>query len=307
MARGKPTQQPAGTRRRAFIVRLLIPLYLAMIFGLATASAALPIAGARSLPWRIGAIVVAPFVFSIVMLIVAGCLSRLTRSSIVEGRYPRSLGHRIYGPRRLYAVCWTCLYYCSPVYHLMLAVPVLRHLTWRLFGYRGNLDFTIYPDTWIRDLPLVEIGEGAYVSNKATLSPNMCLKDGTIVIRPVVVGPRTLIGHLTMIAPGVTLGPDVEIGVGAGIGLRVQIGAGSIVGPCVVLDHGVRVGQNCIIGVRAYVGHGAVLADGIRIPEGAVIPPRSRLGTQRDVDLVLYRAPAMPNGSLSDGVRARAS
>ena len=31
----------------------------------------------------------------------------------------------------------------------------------RIFGYRGSMDFTIYPDTWIRDLPLLDFGEGA--------------------------------------------------------------------------------------------------------------------------------------------------
>jgi hypothetical protein len=48
----------------------------------------------------------------------------------------------------------------------------------RLFGYRGSMKFTVYPDTWIRDLPLLMFGEGAYVSNRATLRTNIVLSNG---------------------------------------------------------------------------------------------------------------------------------
>jgi hypothetical protein len=69
----------------------------------------------------------------------------------------------------MYGLCWTSLYYCKPVYHFCLCVPWLKALVFRLFGYRGDLNFTVYPDTWIRDLPLLDFGKGAYISNRATL------------------------------------------------------------------------------------------------------------------------------------------
>ena len=48
-----------------------------------------------------------------------------------------------------------------PIYFVALSHPVAQAaLTFRLFGYRGQMDFTVYPDTWIRDLPLLDFGQG---------------------------------------------------------------------------------------------------------------------------------------------------
>ena len=284
---------------RAIVVRLLIPAYLIVIFGAAGAAAIFPVLISTSLLGDAVAIATAPATFVVVMLLSAGSLSRLTLSSILEGRYPRSLGHAVYGPRRLYALCWTSVYYCSPVYHAMLTVPILRKLTFRLFGYRGNLDFTTYPDSWLRDLPLLDFGEGAYISNKATVSPNMCLRNGNIVVLPVRVGARSMVGHMTMLAPGVRIGDDVEIGVGCGIGLKVTVDSRSIVGHHCLLDHGVTIGRNCRLGIHAYIGRGTFLGNDLKVPSGAVIPQKLILRTQAQVD-ALCGPPRLSVGTEDD-------
>ena len=83
----------------------------------------------------------------------------------MPGSFPRDLRAPLYRGRRLYGLCWTAVYYFTPVYWLFLTVPLLRRALFRLFGYRGQMDFTVYPDTWIRDLPLLEFGRGAYVGS----------------------------------------------------------------------------------------------------------------------------------------------
>lgn len=80
---------------------------------------------------------------------------------------------------------------------------------------------TVYPDTWIRNLPL-EIGECAQVPNRATLGTNMCLHDGTILVDEVRIGEGALIGHLSMIAPGAVIGDHAEVGVGTPSCLRYR-------------------------------------------------------------------------------------
>src|SRR5690606_32657555 len=102
--------------------------------------------------------------------LISGLLSCPFQSAIIPGRFPRDLGESIYARRRLYGLCWTLVYYCKPVYAGWLAVPALKRLLFRLFGYRGPTDFTVYPDTWIRDLPLLHFGSGVYVANRATLA-----------------------------------------------------------------------------------------------------------------------------------------
>lgn len=224
---------------------------------------------------------------------VAGCLSRLTLGAIVAGHFPRDTGHSAYGRRRLYALCWTAVYYFPPIYHAVLAVPWFKRFTFRIFGYHGSTDFTTYPDTWLRDLPLLNIGDGCYLSNKATISPNMCLKNGKILIAQVNFGAYSMIGHGTLIAPGVTVGAHSEVGVAGTVGVGTSIGEHTRVSHAVAIDHGVIIGSHCDIGSRAYIGRQTVVHDGLRVPAGAIIPAKQVLryagGNQRHSSVEQFR------------------
>ena len=281
--------QESTSRGRALMTRVLVPTYLILITGLPLAVAGLFTAMAPSVISGVVALMLLPAIYCVGYVLTAALLSRLTRTSIVPGRYPRALGHRIYGPRRLYALCWTALYYCGPLYHAVLTIPLAKRVVFRLFGYRGSLDFQTYPDTWLRDLPLLSIGKGAYLSNKATISPNMCLKNGKIIVLPVKIGAGTMIGHLTMIAPGVDIGADSEVGVGAALGINVSVGRHTLIDHEVVLDHDASIGDRCFIGTRSYVGRKAVIGSGIRLPAASVVPARAILTTQADADALVLR------------------
>jgi carbonic anhydrase/acetyltransferase-like protein (isoleucine patch superfamily) len=228
-------------------------------------------------------IVLAPGLFAIAYVLIAGLLSRLTMRAIVPGTFPRDLQHAVYGPRRLYGLCWTSLYYCGPIYHAVLAVPLFRRVTFRLFGYRGSLQFTVYPDTWIRDLPLLSVAEGAYLSNKATIGTNVCLKNGDILVGPVSIGKGAMIGHLSQLGPGCTVDEDAEIGVNAAVGFKAHIGARARIGPHTGIDHGAVVGAECVVGSGANIGKKAVIEDGVTIPAGFIVPPRSKVRSSADV------------------------
>ena len=268
---------------RAVVVRTAVPVYLTLITGSPVLAASLPVFLAQTMAGRALALMIAPATFVVVYVTIAGGLSRITRYALVAGKFPRDLGHRLYGPRRLHALCWTAVYYCTPVYHAVLAVPALKRLTLRLFGYRGSLEVTMYPDTWVRDLPLLEIGKGAYLSNRATIGTNMCLTSGDVLVEPVRIGASAMVGHLAMLAPGVVLGERSEVGVGAGIGIRVNVGARTRIGPCAVVHHGATIGNRCDIGTATYIGTKSVIADGVTIPSGSVVPPRSVIRDAADV------------------------
>lgn len=160
-----PDPAISPTRRR--LCAVLANLYYLAIWGAPCALVALAV---HSSFWvSLALIAMAPLSF----LLVAGGLSQLHSRKVVEGRFPLDTGDPRYFHRRLYGLCWTSVYYSGPVYYMVLSLPLLRKLVFRLFGYRGNMNFTVYPDTWIRDLPLLDIGEGAYLSNKATIGTNM--------------------------------------------------------------------------------------------------------------------------------------
>jgi UDP-3-O-[3-hydroxymyristoyl] glucosamine N-acyltransferase len=166
------------------------------------------------------------------------------------------------------------------------------------------LDFQTYPDTWLRDLPLLEIGKGAYLSNKATISPNMCLRNGKIIVQPVRIGAGTMIGHSTMIAPGVTIGDESEIGVGCAVGLNVKVGCRTVIDHTVSLDHGSVIGNRCVIGSRVYIGRSVVVKDGMRIPAGAVVKARTAVATQDQADALANEASRVSRRDSAETLRA---
>jgi carbonic anhydrase/acetyltransferase-like protein (isoleucine patch superfamily) len=217
---------------------------------------------------------VAPLSFATLFAVTAGLLSRLHVHAIKAGRFPRQLSHPTYSHRRLYGTCWTTLYYCKPIYFLVLSFPWLKQLVFRLFGYGGSLKFTIYPDTWIRDLPLLSLGTGSYIANRATLGTNMALANGTILVAPITIGEQAIVGHLAVLACGVSVGDHSEIGACAVIGINVKISPYASVSADVTLEHGVRVGHRASVQTCARVGLRASIDDHEIVDFGAVVPPR---------------------------------
>jgi len=276
-----PSLVPVARRR---LVGALLVAYQCLIWGGALCVAsALPLAASHPLS-RLAALIVAPALFLLCLVVIAGALSRLTRRAMVPGRFPRDLAHAVYGARRLHAICWTSIYYVPPIYHAILAIPALKRLTFRLFGYAGDLDFTVYPDTWVRDLPLLSIGQNAYIANRATLGTNICLASGDIVVGPITVGAGAVVGHMAVLGLGDVIGESAEIGVTTTLGIHVVVGARTVVGARCGLDHGARVGQDCVIESTCVIGKKAVIGDGITLRFGSVVPARAVIRTQAEAN-----------------------
>lgn len=264
---------------RRTLCQFLVPCYLTAIFGLpSVAVAGLWIAFEE--PWvRLIAALAAPMMFSIVFCLIAGILSMPHHKGIIVGKFPRDVAHPVYFDRRMYGLCWTSLFYFKPVYYLCLTVPVLKIMTFRLFGYKGQMEFTIYADTWIRDLPVLNFGKGAYIANRATLGTNLALPTGEIMVGRVSVGSNSLVGHLTAIACDSSLGERSEIGACAAVGYKSSIGDDVRVAGRCVIEHGVNIGDGCRIGTHSYVGSASRVANDVNILPGSNIPPRSKISS----------------------------
>lgn len=258
-------------------MKVLVPVYLGLIFGLPSVTLVLAWEASNSNLWKITLALVGPILYAFLFCLTAGVLSMSHHKGIVAGRFPRDVGHPVYFDRRMYGLCWTSLFYFKPVYYLALTIPTLKWLTFRLFGYRGSMNFTTYPDTWIRDLPLLELGCGAYIANRATLGTNLALPTGEIMVAPISIGKNGLVGHLVAIACGSSLGERSEIGACAAVGYKTKIGDNTqVAGKCVV-EHGVIIGDNCSIGTSSYIGSASRVANGVNILPGSTIPPRSKI------------------------------
>lgn len=267
--------------------RLLAPLLLATIFGLPLLVTVLALDAIPGGPARLAFMVATPLIYSLVFMLVAGILSMPFQRSIVAGRFTRDLTDSLYRGRRLYGLCWTSLYYFKPVYFLCLSIPALKWLTFRLFGYRGSMEFTVYPDSWIRDLPLLDFGPGAYIANRATLGTNLATSDGRILVGPIRIGSGAMVGHLAKVAAGARVGERADLGVGSSVGVECSIGDDSVVRPNALLNHFSTIGHRSTVGTGGHVGLAARVGDDIQLPQACSVPNRSRIETQSAADAIL--------------------
>ena len=152
-----------------------------LIFGIPVVIAVSPFLFVGNNVIRLAAIPFAILLFGISYVCVAGLLCMPFQKTIVKGTFPRDPREKVYGGRFIYGFCWTSIYYFKLLYSTFLTFPILKKLLFRIFGLRGNTNFTLYPDTWVRDLPLLHLGEGAYLSNRATMGTNMVLHDSIFV------------------------------------------------------------------------------------------------------------------------------
>jgi UDP-3-O-[3-hydroxymyristoyl] glucosamine N-acyltransferase len=255
---------------RALCVRVLSVVFGVVIYGAPFALVS-GLLGATTGVLGSVTLVIAPFLYAVLFVAIAGTLSLPFQKSITPGKFVRDLNNPLYAARRLYGVCWSSVYYCKPVYAICLAVPTLRTGMFRLFGYRGQSDFTIYPDTWIRDLPLLDFGKGAYLANRATLGSNIVLGSGRIFVGRIIVEANAVVGHLAKIGPRCVIGEGAEAGVGCCLGVGVRMGAGSVVKAHGGLNHYSQIGTGSSIGEGGYVGMGGSVADSIQLPPGYVV------------------------------------
>lgn len=225
-----------------------------------------------------------PIIFVFTFITVAGLLSRLAQRGIVAGTFPREAFHKVYFLRRVFGICWTQVYYFKPLYAIALGIPALKTYLLRIFGYKYNTQFIVYPDTWIRDLPVLKFGQGVYLSNRATIGTNICLKSGDILVDSIEVDDKGLVGHLAVLAPGVKIGKGVEVGVSATIAIRTKLLDQSKINPCCMINHAVVVGENTQIGTMSYVGMKSILGPNLTVPAGANIPAGSVINTQTEMD-----------------------
>jgi carbonic anhydrase/acetyltransferase-like protein (isoleucine patch superfamily) len=236
----------------------------------------------------LSALILAPMAYSLLFVFVAAAISMICHRKIISGRFPRENFDKVYFWRRIYGTCWTQVFYFKPIYASMLPIPIFKKMLFKLFGYKGtSLQFTIYPDTWIRDLPLLDFGAGAYLSNRATLGTNMCLPDNTIFVDKITVAAKGLLGHLGVLAPGCKIMEEAEVGVSATLGVRCRLKPKASVKPGALLNHGVVVGAGAEIGTRAFVGLRARIGDGVKVPAGACIPAGSVINSEEDLQNTL--------------------
>lgn len=264
--------------------RILLSFYYLIMVSVPVVIAATPTILARTpVEKYIGLTLFIP-VYIITLVLTCGLLSIPGKSAIRKGKIKRDLKNKDYGRRRLHAAPWTFIYYFSPVYFIILTMPFLKKILFRLFGYTGSLNFTLHPDSWVRDLPCLHVGDGSYLANKSSAATNMVLMHGMLLVDDVYIGENSCIGMGAMIAPGTKIDNSVIIDTGVLSGVKNSYKSHVRIREMTGVQHAVSLGEYTEIGSHAFLGVRCRIGPNIKIPDGAHIHTGTRLRTQQEAE-----------------------
>ncbi len=278
------------------MVRWLVAPFVLVIFGLPLAVVVVPLVLWPDARLLAATAVAGPMIYSVLFVLTAGLLSIPFQKAIIPGKFPRDLLHPVYGKRRLYGLCWTCVFHNKPIYSICLSIPSLKTMMFRLFGYRGSMDFTVYADSLIGDLPLLDFGAGTDVADRVSLGTSVVLGNGDVLVDRIRLGRETLVGRSSMLGPGVVTGDRSQVGVGVALGRRVVLGDGCVVDSMCGLGDGSRIGARAVVGSMSCIGSEASVGPDLELPPASIVPAHAQVNNYCDVD-------ALASSSSSDLVR----
>lgn len=267
-----------------------------LIYGLPAAVVVFAFVYSPALWFSILWVIVAPIVYAFLFAVIAGLCSLPWQAGIIKGVFPRDVRFPIYAMRKLYGTCWTALYYFKPIYNIVLSVAPFKAIVLRLFGYKGSLNIALYPDAWIRDLPLLRIEDSVYISNLCALGSNVSLIVGSTMVGNITIKEGALIGAVSKIGLGTTVGERTEISIEVITGLHVKIGTENFIGSRTEISHYAKIGNNNQIGVCCFIGTKALIGNNLNIPNNTRIPDKAEVYTQEDVMNYVQMGVATGNG-----------
>lgn len=233
-----------------FDVALWLALALVHGVALATGLAVFDLFG-DSLAARVTGALSGFFVYLHVFVLVLGVLKRLVQPSLVEGRTPVG-ANRAYLAWGLNSVLQG-VFLSSPFIGLVQLLFSLRYLHLRLFGMQLSLGSVIGIGSELRQVELIELGEGSTIGLRAVLSCHISENGRVHRQGRIRIGKRSLVGAFSRLAPGVVVGDD------------------ALVGTNTTLSEDVIVGDRARIGAHCFVRRGVRIGEGARIESGAVI------------------------------------
>lgn len=197
---------------------------------------------------------------------------------IKNGTLPRDMNNESYKGRVAYTRALRRYVYNTAVFNEILMCEDLKEKFFRVFGYQYQLDFTLYPNTWIRDLALqnFKIGKGAYLADGIVLGTNQvstCQKK--LKVGPIQIGDFTIFDQNCKVGLRTTIGEKCIIGISCHIGLMSKIGSNVRISPLSNVGHLVKIADNVVIGSQCTIGTGSIVEEGAIIKEYLKIPMHS--------------------------------
>jgi len=193
--------------------------------------------------------------------------------SIVSGHFQRDPDDKLYKGRLYYTKELRKFMYNPPLLNLIFSEQDLKALFFRTFGYKKNLNFRIYPNAWLRDLPLLDIGNNVYLADGIVLGTNQVSQDQRyITVGKIVIGDNSIFDQNVGVGYRTTFGKNCSVGYGTSIGIKNQFGDDCQIEEVVSIGHGSKFGKNVTLGQNTYVGNMCIIEDEVVLKEGTHIP-----------------------------------
>lgn len=197
-------------------------------------------------------------------------------SNIKVGKFERDQTIKDYKDRVDYTMELRKFLYNPAVLNVIFTDQDLKTSFFRTFGYQGKVNFTIYPKCWLRDLPLLDIGDNVYLGDNILLGTNQVTPDQkSLLVGKITIGDNCIFNQGCSVAGKTTIGEDGIIGFEVAIGFRNSIGRRVNIGERSTVGHGNRIGENVTIGYHSKIGHFCVIEDGVELKEMTEIPSYS--------------------------------
>jgi carbonic anhydrase/acetyltransferase-like protein (isoleucine patch superfamily) len=194
-------------------------------------------------------------------------------SNIKAGSFKRESESRDYQDRLIYTRAFRKFAYNPAILNEIFSCAELKKSFFRTFGYKGALDFTIYPNCWLRDLPMLDIGSKTYLADGILLGTNQVSTDQKVLkVGTIKIGERCVFDQDCKVGYNSVIGDDCIIGIQTSIGLKCKMGNNVKLGEACTVRHGVSFGNDVIVGGETQIGNFCIIEDGVVIEEFSTIP-----------------------------------
>lgn len=212
-----------------------------------------------------------------------------TVEQIKPGTFERNPDDANYSARMIYTKALREYVYNPAMLNAIFSDKGLKETFFRTFGYQESMTFTMYPNVWLRDLPLLKFGHKVYMGDGMLLGTNQISPDQkTVKVGRIEIGDESIFDQQCAIGLGSSVGTHSQFGFRCAIGLKSSIGNNvriremTGIGNCVQIGDGTYIGQNCSIHDFVIIEPGTHIVDSTRIP-GFSIVSNSGIRPRREV------------------------
>lgn len=168
------------------------------------------------------------YVLMLAVVVSIMALVRMLSPKVEPGIYEK------FKPGPFFALVWlTGLYnmiFAMPFLRTVHFIAFLRYLFYRGMGMQTHYENWISPDVTIADPFMIRLGRGVNIGGRSSLSGHLALPD-RMIIAPITLGDRVVVGAHAKLGPGVTIGDDALIGANSTLSVEVKVGEGAYVEP----------------------------------------------------------------------------